>query len=155
MLVPIITIKCLSDDGPLTMLSSNVQSINLPMDCTAWPFWTMRQSNSCSTPAPRSSVGKQWFEQLAQATKRRHCYVSFAGAEKRRIFSWLRLIVTSKHGVKLKPTEVIHWTTAASWSRHNHACSPQRKRVQCITSSNHDILTFIPFVTCILRGFVF
>jgi len=48
---------------PSTMLSSNVQSINLPMDCMAWRFWTMRQSNDCSTSAPRS---KQWFEQLAQ-----------------------------------------------------------------------------------------
>jgi len=26
----------------------------------------MRQSNSCSTPAPRSSAAKQWFEELAQ-----------------------------------------------------------------------------------------
>jgi len=49
-----------------TMLSSNVQSIDLPIDCTAWRFWTMRQSNGCSTPAPRSSTDKQWLEQLAQ-----------------------------------------------------------------------------------------
>jgi len=28
-----------------TMLSSNVQSIDLPMDFTAWRLWTMRQSN--------------------------------------------------------------------------------------------------------------
>jgi len=39
----------------LTMLSSNVKSIDLLMDCTAWRLWTMRQSNGCSTPAPRSS----------------------------------------------------------------------------------------------------
>jgi len=42
-----------------TMLSSNVQSISLPMD---WRFWMMRQPNGCSTTAPRSSVAKQWFE---------------------------------------------------------------------------------------------
>jgi len=36
-----------------TMLSSNVPSIDL-MDCTAWRFWMMRQSNGCSAPAPRS-----------------------------------------------------------------------------------------------------
>ena len=49
-----------------TMLSSNVQSIDLPMDCLAWRFWTMRQLNGCSTPAPRSSAAKQCFQQLAQ-----------------------------------------------------------------------------------------
>jgi len=47
---------------PSIILSSNVQSINFPMDCTGWPFWTMRQSNSCSTPAPQSSVAKQWLK---------------------------------------------------------------------------------------------
>jgi len=46
---------------PSTMLSSNVQSIDLPMDCMAWRFRMMRQSNGCSTPAPRSSAVKQWF----------------------------------------------------------------------------------------------
>ena len=51
-------------------VSSNVQSIGLLMDCTAWPFWRMRQSNGCSTPAPRSSAAKQWLEQqLAQKKK--------------------------------------------------------------------------------------
>ena len=51
---------------PSTMLSSNVQSIDLPMDCMAWRFWTMKQPNGCSAPAPRSSAAKQWFEQLVQ-----------------------------------------------------------------------------------------
>ena len=36
--------------------------LDLPMDCTAWWFWTMRQSNGCSTPAPRSSAAKPWIE---------------------------------------------------------------------------------------------
>jgi len=39
---------------PLTMLSSNVQPVDLLMDCTAWRLWTMRQSNGCSTPVPGS-----------------------------------------------------------------------------------------------------
>ena len=30
----------------------------------------MRQSNGCSTPAPRSSAAKQWFQQLAQKNKK-------------------------------------------------------------------------------------
>jgi len=30
----------------------------------------MRQPNGCSTPAPRSSAAKQWFEQLAQKKKK-------------------------------------------------------------------------------------
>jgi len=53
------------------MLSSNVQSIDLLMDCMAWRFWTMRQPNGCSTPAPRSSAAKQWFEELAQTMKKK------------------------------------------------------------------------------------
>jgi len=51
---------------PSTMLTSNVQSIDLPTDCMAWRLWTMRQLNGCSTPAPRSSAAMQWFQQLAQ-----------------------------------------------------------------------------------------
>jgi len=43
-----------------TMLSSNVQSIDLVMDCTTWRFWMMRQSIGHSTPAPRASAVKQW-----------------------------------------------------------------------------------------------
>ena len=53
----------------LAILPSNVQSIDLSMDSMAWRFWTMRQSNGYSTPAPRSSAAKQWFEQLAQKKK--------------------------------------------------------------------------------------
>jgi len=54
---------------PSTMFSSSVQSIDLRMDCTAWRFWTMRQSNGCSTSAPRSSAAKQWIEEVDQTTK--------------------------------------------------------------------------------------
>ena len=54
---------------PSTMLSSNVQSTNLPMDCMAWRFWTMKQPNGFSTSPPRSCVAKKWFEQLAQKKK--------------------------------------------------------------------------------------
>jgi len=43
-----------------TMLSSNVQSIDLPMDGTAWQFWITRQS-IWSTPATRSNPVKQWI----------------------------------------------------------------------------------------------
>ena len=49
-----------------TLSSSNVQSIDLPTDCTAWRFWTMKQPNGCSTPAPNSSAAKQWIKELAQ-----------------------------------------------------------------------------------------
>jgi len=31
------------------------------MDCTAWRFWMIRQSNGCSTAAPISSAAKQWL----------------------------------------------------------------------------------------------
>jgi len=48
------------------MSSSNAQSIDLPTDCTAWRFWTMRQPNGCSIPAPKSSAVKQRIKELAQ-----------------------------------------------------------------------------------------
>jgi len=57
---------------PSTMLSFSVQSIDLLMDCKAWRFWTMRQLNRCSTPAPRSSAAKKWSEQLAQKKKKNY-----------------------------------------------------------------------------------
>jgi len=44
-----------AQNKPLTMLSSNVQSIDL-MECTSWRFWMMSQWNGCSTPGLRSSV---------------------------------------------------------------------------------------------------
>ena len=41
------------------------------MDCMAWRFWTIRQSNGCSTPVPKSSAAKQWIkEKLAQEKKK-------------------------------------------------------------------------------------
>jgi len=63
------TCECGLEEQPSTLLSFNVQSIDLPMDCMACRFWTMRQSNGCSTPALISSAAKQWFEQLDQKKK--------------------------------------------------------------------------------------
>jgi len=57
---PLRPVQVVQKSKPSTMLPSNVQFIDLPMD------WMMRQLNGCSTPAPRSSAAKQWFEQLAQ-----------------------------------------------------------------------------------------
>jgi len=67
---PLPSVSVAQKNQPSTMLSSNVQSIDHLMDCTAWRFWTMRQSNGCSTPAPRSRAAKQWFEELAQKMKK-------------------------------------------------------------------------------------
>ena len=58
---------------PSTMLSSNVQSIDLHTDCMAWRFWTNRQPNGCSTPAPKSSAAKQWIKELAQTKEAPAC----------------------------------------------------------------------------------
>jgi len=58
------------------MLSSNLQSIDLTTECTAWRFWTMRQPNGCSTPAPKSSVAKV-KEELAQKKKKKWCDSNF------------------------------------------------------------------------------
>ena len=63
--------KCSAEEQS-TSLSSNVQSIDLLMDRTAWRFWTLRQSNGCSTPVPRSRAAKQWLEQVAQKKKKMH-----------------------------------------------------------------------------------
>jgi len=40
----------------LTLLSSTVQSIDLSMERLAWRFWMTKQSNGCSTLAPRPSA---------------------------------------------------------------------------------------------------
>ena len=45
-----------------TTLSSNVQSINLHMDCIAWRYWMIRQLNGCSTLVPSSCAAKEWNE---------------------------------------------------------------------------------------------
>ena len=76
---PLRPVSVAQKNKPSTMLSSYVQSINLPMDCMAWQFWTMRQPNGCSTPAPRSSAAKQWFKQLAQKKKNPWCGKSGGG----------------------------------------------------------------------------
>ena len=58
---PLHPVSVTQKNQPSTMLSCNVQSIDLPMDCTAWPFFMTRQSNGCSTSAPRSCAAKQWI----------------------------------------------------------------------------------------------
>ena len=59
-----------------TMSSSNVQSIDLPMDCTAWRFWMMRQLNGSSTYAPRSSAAKQWIVTTGSNDEEAECLVN-------------------------------------------------------------------------------
>ena len=75
------------------MLSSNVQSIDLPMDCTAWRFWTMWQSNGCSTSTSRTSAAKQWLEQLAQKKKKLMWVIFFVTVQGRsRFFNSISLL---------------------------------------------------------------
>ena len=76
---PLRSVSVAQKNKPSTMLSSNVQSIDLPTDCTAWRFWAMRQFNGCSTPAPRSRAAKQWFQQLAQKKKQTALHANCAG----------------------------------------------------------------------------
>ena len=69
---PLRPVSVAQKNKPSTMLFSNVQSIDL---CTAWRFWTMRQPNGCSKPAPKSSVAKQWIKgRLAQ--KKKFCFAA-------------------------------------------------------------------------------
>jgi len=60
---PMRPVSVAQKNKPSTMLSFNVQAIDLRMECMAWRFWTMRQSNGCSTPDPRSRAVRQWLEQ--------------------------------------------------------------------------------------------
>ena len=57
---PLRPVSVAQKNEPSTMLSSNVQSIAIPRDCTTWRLWTMRNSNGCSTSAPRSSGALPW-----------------------------------------------------------------------------------------------
>ena len=67
---PLRPVNVVQKNKPSTMLYSNVQSIDPLMDCTAWRFWMMRQSNSCS-PLPRDIVRpSSGQQQLAQTTKK-------------------------------------------------------------------------------------
>jgi len=94
---PLRSVSVVQKNKPSTMLSSNVQSIDLPMDCMAWRCWTMRQLNGCSTPAPRSSAAKQWFQQLAPKMKRewnleiavRSCALLCLQRQLAKLASWL------------------------------------------------------------------
>jgi len=43
---------------PWNIFPFTVRSIDHPMQCMAWRFWMMRQSNDCSTPPPISSAAK-------------------------------------------------------------------------------------------------
>jgi len=57
---------------PSTMLSLNVQPIELLMECKAWRFWTKRQSNGCTTLARDlvrlSSGWKNWLKRKSAST---------------------------------------------------------------------------------------
>ena len=59
---------------PCRLSSSSVQSIDLPTDCMAWLFRTMKVPNGCSTPAPKSSAAKQWIKEKLVQTKEEECF---------------------------------------------------------------------------------
>jgi len=68
---PLQPVSVAQKNKPSTMSSSNIQSIDLLMDCTAWRFWSMRQSNSCPTPARDLMRPSRGQKQLAQATTKK------------------------------------------------------------------------------------
>jgi len=55
-IVPTAACKCGSEEQTVDHVVLQCPAIDLPMDCTTWRFWMMRQSNGCSTPALRSSA---------------------------------------------------------------------------------------------------
>jgi len=56
--------ECGAEEQTLNMFSSTVQSINHSVDCMSWRLWMTRQSNGCSTPAPKPSAAKQWISRV-------------------------------------------------------------------------------------------
>ena len=73
---PPLRLVSVAQNKPSTMLSSNIQSIDLLMDCTAWRLWTIRQSNGCSTPASRFSAAKRWAATTRSNDKQDHNLVA-------------------------------------------------------------------------------
>ena len=63
-----ISSKC-AESCRIRVLKSGSSTLLIPMNYMAWQFWTIRQLNGCSTPSPRSSAAKQWFQPLAQKKK--------------------------------------------------------------------------------------
>ena len=112
---PLRPVNVAQKSKPSTMLSSNVQSIDLSMDCIAWRFWMMRQANGCSAPAPRSSAAKQWFEQLAQ--KKKHAVDRFSS-------------VWDQVGMKISPKRIdVLWPYRHSGQCLLNVSSNTRKQV--------------------------
>ena len=48
---PMQPVSVVQNNKSSTMLSSNLQFIDLPIDCTAWRLWMMRHWNGCSISA--------------------------------------------------------------------------------------------------------
>ena len=105
------------------------------MDCTAWRFWTMRQSNDCSTPAQRWSTAKQWLEQLAQKKKKIHTQCVWKN----------KCVNISKH-------------STASWdvflvSNSVLLCLPQCSCINCVWGLHSNNLSNTNFAGNIFRSF--
>ena len=111
-----------------TMLSSNVQSIDLPINCMVWWFWTMRQLNGCSSLTPRSSTAKQWIERTESNNE--EDFFNFLVAcstlfPTRQNFDWfafsvLRPLQQSPRGKvrNLRPVDHMQPTRAHTWIIH-------------------------------------
>ena len=88
---PLRPVSAAQKNKPSTMLSSNAHSIDFRMVGTAWWFWTMRQLNGCSTPAPKSIAAnsgvKDWLKK--RSDWQRHW---LASAEQK---SWLHYCLTT------------------------------------------------------------
>ena len=58
---PLRLVSVAQKNRPLTYCPSLSHESNSFMERMAWRFWTTRQSNGCSTPAPRYSAAEQWI----------------------------------------------------------------------------------------------
>jgi len=151
-----------------TILSSSVQSIDHLMDCMAWRFWKMRQSNGCSTLAPRSNVTHGWRNLFQSGRHKwtsktsRKCFVVWIGDYDVTIIEiWRHYLYTiwkfKLHAFRWNYTtmKTYRWTT---WNekdcyrgdpgQQHHSDSSYvlfwlNKTVRCLRHWNFNLLSFL------------
>jgi len=115
---PLLHVSVVHKNKPSTMFSSNVQSIDLHMDCTAWRFSMMRQLNSNSTSAPRTSAASELIVATGsnseeEATARDRQGESIAICFTRKVVS--RLVLKKRESGFPRKWTVINLLSLFSW----------------------------------------
>jgi len=74
--LPLQPVSVVKKNKPSTMLSSNVQFINVPMDCMAWPLWKTRQMNGSAQHMPWDLVQPSGGRYLLKRWRRKSSFVN-------------------------------------------------------------------------------